>query len=101
MTGSYAGLKLTIVPGAGKPKTESAWAFGRGPKMVKKKQTIMVRFKDFLNMLGNFLRTMTLGGEGDTLIKGNTYLRVVKLGRSNEKYITYCNVYIYDKSEKY
>jgi len=52
-------------------------------------------------MLGNFLRTMTLGGEGDTLIKGNTYLRVVKLGRSNEKYITYCNVYIYDKSEKY
>jgi len=40
-----------MVPGSGRPRVVSAWALGRGPNEVKKKQKIIVRLKVFLNMM--------------------------------------------------
>jgi len=44
-----------MVPGVGKPKTESAWALGRGPKEDRKKQKITLKLKLFLNMINLLL----------------------------------------------
>ena len=52
--GVKVGLKLTMTPGAGNPKTESAWTLGKGPKVVKKKQKMTVKFNIFLNMFDHF-----------------------------------------------
>jgi hypothetical protein len=40
-----------MVPGVGRPNTESAWAFGNGPKEVRKKQIMMVRVRIFLDIM--------------------------------------------------
>jgi hypothetical protein len=49
-----------MLPGVGKPKIESAWALGNGPKEVRKKETIVDRLRIFLNMLNLLLRKKAL-----------------------------------------
>jgi hypothetical protein len=82
MTGIYAGLKLTMAPATGKFKTVSAWAFGNGPKVVKKKQKITVKLKNLLNIANYLLRWIICPIiEKELLyriIKDNTCLGIVK-----------------------
>jgi len=49
-----------MVPGGGKPRTESEWTYGRGPKVVRKKQKMTVKDKVFLNIVGG--KSVTLKG---------------------------------------